>query len=127
MSPRTSLTLHCTIRMSPLFVHFRISFFFLMIRRPPRSTLFPYTTLFRSPAARPASPGAPRRDRTGAPGLTLTRSEEHTSELQSPYDLVCRLLLEKKKKMLIACYSSYANERTQLSYHGCPGPFFTFC
>src|SRR2546426_3639909 len=74
-----------------------------MIRRPPRSTLFPYTTLFRSrarapgpraPAAR-VSGGACRsaRYRTGA-----SRSEEHTSELQSPCNLVCRLLLEKKKK-----------------------------
>src|SRR5437588_8539994 len=67
-----------------------------MIRRPPRSTLFPYTTLFRSPAAPEAEPGAP------APKLVATdhrrRSEEHTSELQSHSDLVCRLLLEKKKK-----------------------------
>src|SRR5476649_2996326 len=69
-------------------------FFFLMIRRPPRSTLFPYTTLFRSrrPADRPA---ASRRQR--APPR-VSRSEEHTSELQSHSDLVCRLLLEKKKK-----------------------------
>src|SRR6267154_3010876 len=75
-------------------------FFFLMIRRPPRSTLFPYTTLFRS-RRRPAHP-APGR---GAhPGLRRRRtprrqprSEEHTSELQSPVHLVCRLLLEKKK------------------------------
>src|SRR6266516_6915043 len=67
-------------------------FFFLMIRRPPRSTLFPYTTLFRSPTA----PGSiPRLRRSWA---ICWRSEEHTSELQSPYDLVCRLLLEKKKK-----------------------------
>src|SRR6266705_5971517 len=69
-------------------------FFFLMIRRPPRSTLFPYTTLFRSApptAARRPAPSTCRR----APAC---RSEEHTSELQSPYDLVCRLLLEKKKK-----------------------------
>src|SRR2546422_1662951 len=76
-----------------------------MIRRPPRSTLFPYTTLFRSPPERAASPRArpngllrrpvppPRR----APRST-TRSEEHTSELQSRLHLVCRLLLEKKKK-----------------------------
>src|SRR6266581_5320648 len=68
-------------------------FFFLMIRRPPRSTLFPYTTLFRSEHADrdcsgPDRPGE-RRPR---------RSEEHTSELQSPVHLVCRLLLEKKKK-----------------------------
>src|SRR2546426_5260269 len=80
-----------------------------MIRRPPRSTLFPYTTLFRSP------PGGQRRVLEGAqrdgedPGLDrqppgsverrlVGRSEEHTSELQSPCNLVCRLLLEKKKK-----------------------------
>src|SRR6266705_5818824 len=68
-------------------------FFFLMIRRPPRSTLFPYTTLFRSRPGRCAPGREPRSLRQ--PG---TRSEEHTSELQSPYDLVCRLLLEKKKK-----------------------------
>src|SRR5260370_40193177 len=77
-------------------------FFFLMIRRPPRSTLFPYTTLFRSPH--------PRRDGAGAAGRPPAlpdgsrqarrhrrRSEEHTSELQSHLNLVCRLLLEKKK------------------------------
>src|SRR6266496_4895852 len=74
-----------------LFIFFL--FFFLMIRRPPRSTLFPYTTLFRSGCARSWSsprtlPRSPRR----------RRSEEHTSELQSRRDLVCRLLLEKKKK-----------------------------
>src|SRR6266700_4924445 len=68
-------------------------FFFLMIRRPPRSTLFPYTTLFRScrrsaPRARCRSAWPPRHG----------RSEEHTSELQSRENLVCRLLLEKKKK-----------------------------
>src|SRR2546422_8302857 len=72
-------------------------FFFLMIRRPPRSTLFPYTTLFRSP-------GFPRfkgRNRFNSLVFTPTafqvRSEEHTSELQSRLHLVCRLLLEKKK------------------------------
>src|SRR5256885_10972596 len=70
-----------------------------MIRRPPRSTLFPYTTLFRSPTPRPCTPrvghwlpGAWSRQSSGA-----CRSEEHTSELQSPCNLVCRLLLEKKK------------------------------
>src|SRR5574340_1534051 len=71
------------------------SFFFLMIRRPPRSTLFPYTTLFRSiPLAIPSTAGQrlPR-----FPLHQKLRSEEHTSELQSPKDLVCRLLLEKKK------------------------------
>src|SRR5271167_5101531 len=70
-------------------------FFFLMIRRPPRSTLFPYTTLFRSPApARWPSVCAPR-----CGPACRSRSEEHTSELQSRFDLVCRLLLEKKKKI----------------------------
>src|SRR5216684_8205983 len=68
-------------------------FFFLMIRRPPRSTLFPYTTLFRSPRARCCAPPCPP---TGRPARR--RSEEHTSELQSRLHLVCRLLLEKKKK-----------------------------
>src|SRR5260370_15602328 len=71
-----------------------------MIRRPPRSTLFPYTTLFRSwrleRAAR--SPPAPCRSAAGVPARVLQRSEEHTSELQSHLNLVCRLLLEKKKK-----------------------------
>src|SRR2546430_11685605 len=74
-----------------------LSFFFLMIRRPPRSTLFPYTTLFRSPRHRGRSRRAgrsPRLARRGRP----SRSEEHTSELQSQSNLVCRLLLEKKKK-----------------------------
>src|SRR5256885_3685420 len=81
-------------------------FFFLMIRRPPRSTLFPYTTLFRSLAADRAlhhRPGPVRRPaaargRAGQPPRQHARSEEHTSELQSPCNLVCRLLLEKKKK-----------------------------
>src|SRR6266581_8111527 len=71
------------------------SFFFLMIRRPPRSTLFPYTTLFRS--ARPATPACCARRSLSPRGYG--RSEEHTSELQSPVHLVCRLLLEKKKKI----------------------------
>src|SRR6266566_7841789 len=77
-------------------------FFFLMIRRPPRSTLFPYTTLFRSSPIRHAqrmhwsNRFLPSPPSTGARGAG--RSEEHTSELQSPCNLVCRLLLEKKKK-----------------------------
>src|SRR5476649_1477484 len=84
---------------SLLFMSVSTLFFFLMIRRPPRSTLFPYTTLFRS-SAPTLSFGA-----LGGAGVTceaapLTRSEEHTSELQSHSDLVCRLLLEKKKKQL---------------------------
>src|SRR2546422_5184474 len=84
-------------------------FFFLMIRRPPRSTLFPYTTLFRSPfAARIFATTvstsaialfARRRSAVLLNGTTLLRSEEHTSELQSRLHLVCRLLLEKKKKI----------------------------
>src|SRR5215210_9067819 len=78
---------------SLFFVCLFLFFFFLMIRRPPRSTLFPYTTLFRS---HPDDVRVRRRGqrRGDAPGV---RSEEHTSELQSPMYLVCRLLLEKKK------------------------------
>src|SRR2546428_9864329 len=78
-----------------------ILFFFLMIRRPPRSTLFPYTTLFRSVVRFLRMTGWRKSE---ALGLTWDqvdwegRSEEHTSELQSRSDLVCRLLLEKKKK-----------------------------
>src|SRR2546430_13147595 len=77
-------------------------FFFLMIRRPPRSTLFPYTTLFRSTPERAIEV----QEALGADiimafdeclGLPASRSEEHTSELQSQSNLVCRLLLEKKK------------------------------
>src|SRR6266536_1847436 len=70
-------------------------FFFLMIRRPPRSTLFPYTTLFRS--VRP-DPDCGQRRICQLLDLRADRSEEHTSELQSRVDLVCRLLLEKKKE-----------------------------
>src|SRR5256885_16003265 len=85
-------------------------FFFLMIRRPPRSTLFPYTTLFRSlipgrdqPRMHCREPGPVEdaqlvsRQHHPDPGDAVGRSEEHTSELQSPCNLVCRLLLEKKK------------------------------
>src|SRR2546429_3567042 len=100
-----------------------------MIRRPPRSTLFPYTTLFRSVLAQGAVDQAPRhqerprrhhargdveegrgRRRRGA-GRPRGRSEEHTSELQSRLHLVCRLLLEKKKKQNIHLYCSYEHER----------------
>src|SRR5256714_6411905 len=80
-------------------------FFFLMIRRPPRSTLFPYTTLFRSIAEQPADPEAYGH-------ITLHRgqfrSEEHTSELQSLAYLVCRLLLEKKNS---TCASAHLTLR----------------
>src|SRR2546430_13198917 len=84
-----------------------------MIRRPPRSTLFPYTTLFRSPSRVKISntrleagvttnctPGA-----TPPPAFKMSRSEEHTSELQSQSNLVCRLLLEKKKELLFHTFS----------------------
>src|SRR5947199_8623976 len=96
-----------------LICFFFLLFFFLLIRRPPRSTLFPYTTLFRSAHLRAAGcphcdEGVPHRvgDRyicnaCGSrvdPAHLLLRSEEHTSELQSLRHLVCRLLLEKKKK-----------------------------
>src|SRR5207248_10631738 len=106
------------------------SLFFLSVRRPPRSTPFPYPTLFRSRLPRRAHPPqrarwlrvpgyAPARTarrpvgrarvpaRTDPPGrrAVRARSEEHTSELQSPYDLVCRLLLEKKK-LIFFCYIS---------------------
>src|SRR3712207_8555440 len=108
-----------------------IVFFFLMIRRPPRSTLFPYTTLFRSRVDEPRAvpdaaragrrqPGARRRrgrvrDRDRRPGAGAggrgDRSEEHTSELQSRQYLVCRLLLEKKKNIdtLISKLRLYGN------------------
>src|SRR2546426_5881660 len=74
-----------------------------MIRRPPRSTLFPYTTLFRSSQSNTASGRRPSASswssrRRGERRGPSSRSEEHTSELQSPCNLVCRLLLEKKKK-----------------------------
>src|SRR6266851_697633 len=77
-----------------------VGFFFLMIRPPPRSTLFPYTTLFRSPPA-PPPPAVPDPPPAPVPPPKPPRSEEHTSELQSHHDLVCRLLLEKKKNLLI--------------------------
>src|SRR5256885_10514863 len=76
-----------------------------MIRRPPRSTLFPYTTLFRSPASwrrRCVADAKSARCRWSARPTRSGRSEEHTSELQSPCNLVCRLLLEKKKIKLEA-------------------------
>src|SRR5260221_8356797 len=100
---------------------YMVFFFFLMIRRPPRSTLFPYTTLFRSlvvGAHRPAHEGEAGEpahilrhhpaliERVQLPGnrppVEVGRSEEHTSELQSHSDLVCRLLLEKKKTTTLA-------------------------
>src|SRR3712207_7780864 len=104
-------------------------FFFLMIRRPPRSTLFPYTTLFRSERLRRRRPRGPRSAEGAVPGAAggvgragvdrpplpraqaqlRPRSEEHTSELQSRQYLVCRLLLEKKKKTLTSIYAYITN------------------
>src|SRR3712207_6957074 len=99
-----------------------VAFFFLMIRRPPRSTLFPYTTLFRSynwifvtspigrsllVIARGRSVECPRGRAPGAGCCSGPRSEEHTSELQSRQYLVCRLLLEKKT----FCYASHRRTR----------------
>src|SRR2546429_3858788 len=87
-----------------------------MIRRPPRSTLFPYTTLFRSPPARAPTRSSPAGRSSPRPGPSLARalpcpahgprSEEHTSELQSRLHLVCRLLLEKKKQKQSILYLS---------------------
>src|SRR5437870_10699686 len=97
-------------------------FFFLMIRRPPRSTLFPYTTLFRSPLKesrhetygndRGVGPAPRPGTRRGA------RSEEHTSELQSRGHLVCRLLLEKKKTITPERLSDAAMPSAALTLHG---------
>src|SRR5258707_7145212 len=98
----------CVLRIFPVAILAEINgfllFFFLMIRRPPRSTLFPYTTLFRSSAfvARSSSRAVARTAVTAATAAAsissrAKRSEEHTSELQSRQYLVCRLLLEKKK------------------------------
>src|SRR2546422_9160560 len=88
-------TVHCFAKYLRLFV-----FFFLMIRRPPRSTLFPYTTLFRSEIVTRLSDNeySPGSSAGNMAPLDPRRSEEHTSELQSRLHLVCRLLLEKKKK-----------------------------
>src|SRR4051812_49914176 len=91
-----------------------------MIRRPPRSTLFPYTTLFRSDRSVPGR-CAPPRCRAGsgrwARGRPEPRSEEHTSELQSHVNLVCRLLLEKKKKKKKTNQHQKQPEHTQPSAH----------
>src|SRR5258708_34613412 len=97
-----------------LFFALSLIFFFLMIRRPPRSTLFPYTTLFRSSpvvmSGAGGGVGSPFSGFQSCQGKTLNsgsrrrRSEEHTSELQSPDHLVCRLLLEKKKTLTTSTY-----------------------
>src|ERR1022692_4597930 len=98
IATRAAITRRSSARMTKRASFIASFFFFLMIRRPPRSPLFPYTTLFRS--------AQPHRDAIAsdrpwyAPDLS-PRSEEHTSELQSPCNLVCRLLLEKKKKKTV--------------------------
>src|SRR2546426_7666317 len=90
-----------------------------MIRRPPRSTLFPYTTLFRSRGEHgprllhQRNAGYNPRLRPGRHRLRHVRSEEHTSELQSPCNLVCRLLLEKKKKVV---HRDHLNNATDMGY-----------
>src|SRR5256885_9017987 len=93
-------------------------FFFLMIRRPPRSTLFPYTTLFRSawppPSSRPGRWWTACCTSAWCTSASAWRSEEHTSELQSPCNLVCRLLLEKKKKTLSTRQQRASHLRTLL-------------
>src|SRR6266498_4563605 len=99
----------------PFFFFFFFFFFFLMIRRPPRSTLFPYTTLFRSrgsahPSGSGASARAPPNPRRGC--SRTARSEEHTSELQSRPHLVCRLLLEKKKKVRVRAWRQKQKNKT---------------
>src|SRR5437868_10661975 len=99
-------------------------FFFLMIRRPPRSTLFPYTTLFRSAKPGRRSGGArasigrclfeaQRRRGRRARARAGARSEEHTSELQSRFDLVCRLLLEKKNTIKTTLHHRIATHSHQ--------------
>ena len=131
---RHSFHLFRVVRQLMLFFFF---FFFLMIRLPPRSTLFPYTTLFRSCPEEPGCTGyregplrllIPSEPRTWPgnpppkekllhpfegtvplPDLVPARSEEHTSELQSPDHLVCRLLLEKKKKEKRGCLVLFSN------------------
>src|SRR5256885_9596049 len=88
-----------------------------MIRRPPRSTLFPYTTLFRSTGrARGLCWSRQPRSTTAITRRSSARSEEHTSELQSPCNLVCRLLLEKKKKNFVAALHDLHTPQS-MTYH----------
>src|SRR6516225_9678363 len=92
-----SYAVFCLKKKNIYFFFFLFLFFFLMIRRPPRSTLFPYTTLFRSDADYTFL-NEPLARHYGIPGI---RSEAHTSELPSHVNLVCRLLLEKKKHIFL--------------------------
>src|SRR5438552_803079 len=88
-----------------------------MIQRPPRSTLFPYTTLFRSSRPVRVMISAPR-ERGAPPSNGRTRSEEHTSELQSPDHLVCRLLLEKKKLISAPVRDNSSEQRVRETHCG---------
>src|SRR5580692_12588565 len=99
--------MHHLLFLLPTCLFFLLIFFFLMIRRPPRSTLFPYTTLFRSKWL-----GLGRIDQWLSCALHALelRSEEHTSELQSQSNLVCRLLLEKKKDDICAAGTERTNQ-----------------
>src|SRR6266571_7904411 len=110
MSPRP---LDHSLYIIGVFRGFHRFFFFLMIRRPPRSTLFPYTTLFRSSPRARSNPGRGDHRESSARG----RSEEHTSELQSHVNLVCRPLLEKKKKKNTTCISSKTHDNRINSIH----------
>src|SRR5260370_14175648 len=89
--------------------------FFLMIRRPPRSTLFPYTTLFRSNGHGAVAALLRRRHRLREQVTTTKRSEEHTSELQSHLNLVCRLLLEKKKILYMIYVFTHASDKHRIA------------
>src|SRR5208337_5443931 len=95
-----------------------VVFFFLRIRRPPRSTLFPYTTLFRSISGRERNPADRARPLIILPTRAGNRSEEHTSELQSPMSLVCRLLLDKKKIRLHVILATLATKVESSSFSG---------
>src|SRR2546427_3770235 len=102
-----------------MIVQAHLLYFFLMIRRPPRSTLFPYTTLFRSHRAYRRKRASVEEvilqgDRdVGCAASELVRSEEHTSELQSQSNLVCRLLLEKKKHLIYSLSNAASAARLQ--------------
>src|SRR2546430_11478293 len=112
------MTVLHAVTYSTYFLYFRF-FFFLMIRRPPRSTLYPYTTLFRSHGYGDAERAGARGWRASRAFQQQHRSEEHTSELQSQSNLVCRLLLEKKKYKTISLVSkkSLNNPTPLISTH----------
>src|SRR2546430_7591158 len=108
-------------------ISFTKSFFFLMIRRPPRSTLFPYTTLFRSPGSGARRAKAGRCACRGPDALPQwRRSEEHTSELQSQSNFVCRLLLEKNRNSrcgdgVLCVHAAWGNAiSADIDYRGAP-------